>query len=62
MIPFSTHEGSYFGRSVEDIRRLCPNSKVLEGIALRGGNNSTVRSDSSRREVTEWLRKLGMTT
>ena len=62
LIPFSTHEGSYFGRSVEDIRRLCPNSKVLEGIALRGGNNSTVRSDSSRREVTEWLRKLGMTT
>jgi flavodoxin len=61
LIPFSTHEGSHLGRSVADIRALCPNSKIMDGIALRGGVNSTVRSDSARREVAEWLRKLGMT-
>lgn len=61
LIPFSTHEGSLLGRSVADIRALCPNSKIMDGIALRGGVNSTVRSDSARREVAEWLRNLGMT-
>jgi flavodoxin len=62
LIPFSTHEGSHFGGSVTDMKRLCPNSRILDGIALRGGLNSTVKSDSARREVAEWLKKLGMTT
>ena len=61
LIPFSTHEGSHLGRSVDDMRALCPKSKILDGIALRGGNNSTVRTDSARREVVGWLRKSGMT-
>ena len=61
LIPFSTHEGSYLGRSVDDIRALCPKSKIMDGIALRGGNNSSVRSDSARREMAAWLRKQGMT-
>lgn len=61
LIPFSTHEGSHLGRSVDDMRALCPNSRILDGIALRGGNNSTVRTDSARREVAGWLRKTGMT-
>jgi flavodoxin len=58
LIPFCTHEGSRLGRGVADIRTLCPSSKILEGIALRGGS---VRSDSAEREVAEWLRKPGMT-
>lgn len=60
LIPFCTHEGSHLGRSVTDMKALCPKARILDGIALRGGNNSTVRSDASRREVAEWLRKLGM--
>ena len=58
LIPFSTHEGSHLGRSTADMKALCPNARILDGIALRGGVNSTVKSDSSRREVAEWLRKL----
>jgi flavodoxin len=27
IIPFCTHEGSGFGRSVSDLRKACPNSK-----------------------------------
>ena len=61
LIPFSTHEGSHLGRSVADMKTLCPNSRILDGIALRGGNSSTVKTDSARREVAEWLRKSGMT-
>ncbi len=38
IIPFCTHEGSELGNSEHDIRKLCPNSNVLPGIAIRGGN------------------------
>jgi len=51
--PFCTHEGSRLGRSVADITKLCPQSIVLEGLAVRGAN---VRNAQS--EVSEWLRKI----
>lgn len=40
--PICSHEGSGLGRSVEDIRRLCPDSVVHEGLAVQGSkvNNS----------------------
>jgi flavodoxin len=62
LIPFCTHEGSGLGRSVSDIKSLCPKSTILEGIALRGGGIDNVQSDSARREVSAWLEKLGMLT
>ncbi len=55
IVPFCTHEGSGLGRSVSDIKKLCPKSTVLEGIAIRGGD---VRNALD--EVSEWLRKIGM--
>ena len=36
IIPIATHEGSGFGVSDRDLRRLLPNSKVLEGTAIFG--------------------------
>ena len=36
IVPFCTPEGSGLGKSAEDIRRLCPNSTVEEGLAIRG--------------------------
>lgn len=36
LLPFCTHEGSGLGRSVSDIRRLCPGAKVGEGLAIHG--------------------------
>jgi len=38
IVPFCTHEGSGLGNSERDIRKLCPNAKVLPGIAIRGGS------------------------
>jgi flavodoxin len=58
LIPFCTHEGSRLGRSETDIKALCSNSTVLEGLALRGGDSGNVKTESARREVAEWLRKL----
>jgi flavodoxin len=53
--PFITHEGSGLGASAIDITKLCPNAKVLDGLAVRG---KSVKS--AQDEVSEWLRKLGM--
>lgn len=54
--PFITHEGSRMGRSVSDIRKLCPKAKILEGLAVRGSSVKTAKN-----EVSEWLRKIGIT-
>lgn len=55
IIPFCTHEGSALGRSVDDIMELCPQSTVLPGLAIRARNVG-----SAKKDVSEWLRKLGM--
>lgn len=60
VIPFCTHEGSRLGDSVSDIRARCPKSMILEGLALRGGGVSNVQSESARRDVAEWLKKIGV--
>lgn len=48
IVPFCTHEGSGMGRSVADIRRLCPSATVLEGIAIRGSNAAHADSEAER--------------
>jgi flavodoxin len=56
LAPFCTHEGSGLGHSIEDIRKMCPQSSILDGLAIRGGevNNAQI-------EVSVWLRKIGIT-
>ena len=34
--PFCSNEGSGFGRSIEDIKRICPKANIKEGIAIHG--------------------------
>lgn len=60
ILPFCTHGGTGFGRGIEDIKSLCPNAKILEGLALRGGGVSNVRNDFARREIVEWLSRSGV--
>jgi flavodoxin len=55
IVPFCTHEGSGLGRSVEDIRKLCPQSTIVEGLAVRGSSVKNAQND-----VSDWLRKIGM--
>jgi len=54
--PFCTHEGSNLGRSVDDIKVICAQSTVLDGLAIRGSEVAGVQN-----EVSEWLGELGMT-
>jgi flavodoxin len=55
LIPFCTHEGSRLGRSVEDLTKMCPKSKILEGLAIRGRSVKTAHED-----VAQWVKKIGL--
>jgi flavodoxin len=53
--PFCTNEGSGLGQSVNDIKQLCPQSIILDGLAIRGG---TV--NKAQNQVSNWLQELGL--
>lgn len=55
IIPFCTHEGSGLGRSVREIKKLCPRANVLDGFAIRGSSVNKAQND-----VSAWLNKLGI--
>jgi len=55
IIPYCTHEGSGMGSSERDIKKLCPNAKVLSGLAIRGGSVNKADQD-----VENWLKKLSL--
>ena len=50
IIPFCTHEGSGMGSSERDISTLCPNAKLLPGLAIRGSD-----AGQSDKIIREWL-------
>ena len=55
IVPFSTHLGSGLADGPEQIARLCPQAKVLKGLAIRGNSVG-----ESQENVTRWLRQLHM--
>lgn len=55
IMPFCTHEGSGMGRSVSDIKKLCPGAVVKEGLALHGGSVS--RKEQVKKEMETWRRR-----
>ncbi|CCO06863.1 flavodoxin [Desulforamulus hydrothermalis] len=55
ILPFCTHEGSGMGCSESDIKKLCPNSKVLRGLAIRGGN-----VNNSEKDINHWLKNINI--
>lgn len=48
--PFCTHEGSGFGSSMKDIQKICPATKVEQGLAIYGS-----RIDRAEAEIKKWL-------
>lgn len=52
ILPFCTHEGSGLGTSERDIRKLCPDVKIVPGLALRGGSVT-----NSMGTIQTWLDK-----
>ena len=55
VIPFVTHGGSSFGRSLSDIKKLAPKAELEEkGLSLSGS-----RVGGARDQVLSWLKGLG---
>ena len=46
--PFCTHEGSGMGRSVSDIKALCPGAVVGDGLAIFGSRVERAKADIER--------------
>lgn len=57
LIAFSTHEGSGFGQSIPDLKRLNPRSTIIRGLAIRG---RSIRSRSAKTDINEWLDDLSV--
>jgi flavodoxin len=55
IVPFCTHEGSGIGNSERDIKKLCPDAKLLSGIAIRGG--SVLKADNL---VQDWIKNQAL--
>lgn len=55
VVPFMTHKGSGLGRTQSHVESLCPNSRVLKGLAIWGDDVG-----SSKDDVMAWLRDIGM--
>jgi flavodoxin len=53
--PFCTHEGSGLGRSLSDLKKMCPHSTILDGLAIRGGD---VRN--AKDTVAGWLQNIAI--
>ena len=58
--PFSTHAGSGLSGFDKKLAAACPDSAVLEGLAIRGTDTQN-DPESVRASVDEWLAKLGYT-
>jgi flavodoxin len=50
--PFCTHEGSGLGRSVGDIKRICPNATVEKGLAIHGSS-----VNKSEQTIKKWVKE-----
>lgn len=48
--PFCTHEGGGMGKSEQDIKKLCPNSIVKKGLAIRGANVKDAKA-----QISAWI-------
>jgi flavodoxin len=55
IVPFCTHGGGIWGRSLNDLKKLRPDATVLEGLAISG---NLVRR--SKDDVVKWLQKIGI--
>lgn len=58
IIPFCTHGGSGLAGTERELKAACPNSKVLDGVAIVGKRCQN-NPDDVRAEVNQWVQGLG---
>ena len=50
--PFCTHEGSGLGNSINDLKKICSQSIIKKGLALKGS-----QVNQSDQKLKEWLKE-----
>ncbi len=55
LIPFSTHGGSGWSGTLEDISELVPDATMVNGLSISRNSTATSRSG-----ILDWLREIGM--
>lgn len=55
LAPFVSHGGGGQGRSVSDMRALCPAARVLDALAVRGRGGASLSAD-----MDAWLERIGL--
>ncbi len=55
IVPFCTHEGSGLGRSLDDVKKTCPQSTILDGLAI-----SDKDINNAAQDISNWLNKIGI--
>ncbi|KAF1302700.1 hypothetical protein IV487_07785 [Enterococcus saccharolyticus] len=48
--PFCTHEGSAFGNSLVELKKICPNSNIQLGLPVRGS-----RVERADQAISNWI-------
>ena len=59
LIPFSTHEGSGLSGFDRKLASACPESTVLDGLAIKGSDAQKAGEDV-KTAVNEWLAEVGL--
>jgi flavodoxin len=68
IIPFNTNAGYGIGNSFETVKKLSPESRILEGFTIKGGVERDgilfvmegKKKVEAEKKVKEWLNKIGM--
>lgn len=55
IVPFTTHGGSRFGRSIQDLKAALPGSTITEGFAVR---DRDAMDEDTAEDVAEFLNEL----
>ena len=58
IIPFCTHEGSGLASTESSIAAVCPDSKIMGGLSIRGSVGQKSQ-DEAQAAVTDWLEQVG---
>lgn len=53
VIPFCSYYSTRWGKSLDTLKKLCPHSNILDGIAVKGVSEKVLRD-----EVSGWLESL----
>lgn len=68
VVPFNTNGGYGIGSSFETVKKLCPNSRILEGFSTKGGVERdgilfVMEGEKEKQvqvEVQTWLKRTGL--